>query len=123
MNYRNLSKFKINRLVAQRLGMNTNKDDLPANTLSRNYNERYPDTVWAHKPQDAWEQFCFTNDAESWGELIREFSLDIKFDTCQVHVASYFADCKPVSMIRSDMGLAICIAFLEMKDWQSSQSI
>ena len=118
MEYRQLSRFEINRLVAKKLGMNTNKEDLPTYTLSNNYNEKYPNTVWAHKPNEAWEQFCFTDESERWGEIVRDFSINLNFDTCQVHAQSYFADCNKVSMNRKDIGLAVCIAFLEMKDWQ-----
>ncbi|TMP20844.1 hypothetical protein [Pseudoalteromonas ruthenica] len=123
MSYRDLSKFKINKLVAQALGMNTNKDDLPAHTLSHDYNERYPDTVWAHKPNDAWEQCCFTNDPAEWGELVRDFCIHLKFDTAQVHAQSYFAECKTASRPHKDIGLAVCIAFLEMKDWQKENGV
>lgn len=123
VNFRQLSKFNINRLVAQALGMNTNKDDLPSHTLSNGYNERYPDTVWAQKPNDAWEQCCFTNDPAEWGALVRDNCIHLKFDTAQVHAQSYFSDCDHVSRPHEQIGLAVCIAFLEMREWHKQNGV
>ena len=74
------SLFEINRLVAQRLGMNTNKQDLPANTLGHNYSLRYPNTVWAQPPNQSWEQFCFTNTPDEWTNIMIEHKINITFD-------------------------------------------
>lgn len=123
MKYRELSKFEINRLVAQKLGMNTDKADLPAMALAHDYNERYPNTVWAQQAGKPWEQFCFSSEPEQWGALVRDYSISLRFDTCQVHAKSYFADCSEASASHPDIGLAVCIAFLEMKDWKASNNV
>lgn len=118
MIYHDKSRFEINRLVAQRLSWLTDKEALPDHTLGYGFNERYPDTVWAQKPNEPWEQFCFTSLPEQWGELVRDYSINLSFDTCQVHAESYFGSKGKVSESRKDIGLAVCIAFLQMKDFQ-----
>jgi hypothetical protein len=117
MDYQNKTKFEINRLVAQALGMRTNKDSLPANTLSYDYNNKYPDTVWAGKPDEAWEQCCWTSIPEQWAELVAAYSINLTFDTCQVHAESYFCENGKVSMSRKDIGLAVAIAYLKYVDY------
>ncbi|EII3108144.1 hypothetical protein R1W15_004263 [Vibrio fluvialis] len=119
MSYEKHTKFKINKLVAEYLGMETDKELLSDFVLSNDYNERYPDTVWARPEGQPWEQFCFTNEPEGWGKLVQDYSIELSFDTCQVHAKSYFSDTKPFSASRNDIGLAVCIAFLRMKDWQA----
>ncbi|WP_407546529.1 hypothetical protein [Vibrio parahaemolyticus] len=103
--------------------METNKELLPELTLSHGFNERYPNTVWAKKDGDPWEQFCFTDNCEDWAMLIQNFSIALSFDTCQVHAKSYFSDTERVSYSRKDIGLSVCIAFLEMRDWQEKNEL
>lgn len=118
MMYHDKSRFEINRLVAQKLGMSTDKYTLHAHAISHEFNDRYPDMVWAQRTNEPWEQFCFTSLPEQWGELVRDYSINLSFDTCQVHAESYFGSKGKVSKSRNDIGLAVCIAFLQMKDSQ-----
>ncbi len=65
--YEEKTDFQINKAVAEHLGMRTDKNLLPAKTLDFGYNERYPATVWAGNPDEAWEQVCYTQEAsDAW---------------------------------------------------------
>lgn len=120
MNYNKYSKLEINELVASALGMQVCTDYKLDNALSGIQEKKHPDSVWAKKDNKPWEQFCFTDSPLDWVFLVESYSINLTFDTCQVHANSYFSDTSKVSKSRKDIGLAISIAFLKMKNWQAS---
>ncbi len=111
------SNFELNRAVARKLGMCTDKSLLPPHAIDSGYSERYPDTVWARAQGEPWEQVVWTNDPEQWANLM--FWHHIAVDWKDEHVIATRRDCKtcgdlspPIILERSEVGRAICLAFI-----------
>lgn len=121
MDYKAISKFKLNKLVAEKLGMCTDKDLISQHALTHDYNLRYPDTVWARRDGEPWEQFCFTNSPEEWALLVKDFSINLSFDTDSVTAKSCLSNSAPITLPKDDIGSAVCIAFLDLKDSEDSK--
>ena len=67
--FKQLSKFEINKLVCEKLGYQVQHDFLDGLLgFTEAYHNKYPDTVWAIKhDMEGWEQLCPTNDAgDAW---------------------------------------------------------
>lgn len=55
-----MSDFEVNKTLAVLLGWRVAELDDQSGFLTTAYHERYPNTIWAGKPDHAWEQYCFT---------------------------------------------------------------
>ncbi len=116
MGKQNKSRFKINKRVAEKLGMVTDKELLSPHVLTHDYNTRYPHTLWARLPEQPWEQFCFTENPEEWGKLVQEHKINIHFEDGDVYAIRHDSKGEHVKLPEKDVGLAVCLAFLEEVD-------
>lgn len=127
MSIEDMSDFQINKAVAEALGMLTDKDLLPARTLDFNYNERYPNNVWAGKPDEAWEQVCYTHTPEDAWPVIAENKIAVMPNSNDTWKAGNLPPLKTVGWAnftseQENPLRAAMIVFLKMKEHSNANN-
>ena len=90
MDYSQLSDFEINKRVALSLGMRVAELD-DDHFYGGGYHDEYPDTIWAGKPDEAWEQICYTHSPEEIMPLMIEHKISLSW------TGSYWQALPPLS--------------------------
>ncbi|PSV00489.1 hypothetical protein [Photobacterium kishitanii] len=113
-----LPRFKINMLIAERLGMSTDvsRQDQILMSIQNGFNKRHSNTIWARSHSKPWEQFNYTDDPQDYARLMIEYQINVHFfqDKGLVVAKSNQPDSEVSSANIEDLGLAVSLAFLKI---------
>ena len=73
-----LTEFKINKRLAELLGLQVQEiDDSRATGMTSWYHHQLPNTVWVSDGESPWRQFCATRVWDDIGPIIKDLQISI----------------------------------------------